>query len=68
VSARPDTPTPIIATVWRYNGRRYLQKRAAFMAAARDALRGQDDPGDLKARALATEMAKAADRSVRASA
>jgi hypothetical protein len=34
-----ETPTPIVATVWRYNGRRYLQKRAAFMAAARDIMR-----------------------------
>ena len=87
MSTRPDTPTPIVATVWRYNGRRYLQKRAAFMAAARDVMRDghrringddfnehceckhcADFPAELETRKLATELAKAADRSVRVAA
>ena len=85
MSARLDTPTPIVATVWRYNGRRYLQKRAAFMAMARGIMREghrridgddfnehceckhcADFPAELETRNLATELAKAAGRSVRA--
>jgi hypothetical protein len=53
-----ERPTAITAQVWRFRGRRYLQKRAAYMAAARHALRGQDDPGEVRTRELASRMAR----------